>query len=189
VRHTCEPIHLLVDSTGIKVAGEGEWKPRKWGAEYRRTWIKLHLGLDRNSGQIVAAVVTDAQGGDPDHFPQVLDAVQGDIDKVGADGIYDSVDNYRRIADRGAVPIIPARIGAAIRPEPAAAARNAVVAQMDRLWDDETGDARWKVASGYHARSRIESEMFRYKQVIPKSGRTYADVQLPSTVAADERLV
>jgi hypothetical protein len=166
VRKTEGPIHLLVDTTGVKVAGEGEWKTRKWGAEYRRTWIKLHLGLDRNSGQILAALVTDAKGGDPDHFPQVLDAVEGNIAKVGADGIYDSIDNYHRIVQRGALPIIPSRIGAAIRPEPDAAARNAVVAEMDRLWDDKTGDARWKVENGYHARSRIESEMFRYKQVI-----------------------
>jgi IS5 family transposase len=172
VRKTEGPIHLLVDSTGVKVAGEGEWKTRQWKAEYHRTWIKLHLGLDRNSGQIMAAVVTDAKGGDPDHFPDVLDAVEGDIEKVGADGIYDSIDNFRRIAERGATPIIPARINAAIRPEPEAAARNAVVAEMDRLWDDETGDARWKVESGYHARSRIESEMFRYKQVIGDSVST-----------------
>ena len=172
VRKTGEPIHLLVDSTGIKVAGEGEWKTRKWKAEYRRTWIKLHLGLDRNSGQIVAGVVTDAKGGDPDHFPEILDAVEGQIEKVGADGIYDSVDNFRRIAERGAIAIIPARIGAAIRPEAEATARNAVVAEMDRLWEDETGDARWKVESGYHARSRIESEMFRYKQVIGDSVST-----------------
>lgn len=166
VRKTGEPIHLLVDSTGIKVAGEGEWKTRKYKAEYRRTWIKLHLGLDRNSGQIVAGVVTDAKGGDPDHFPEILDAVQGEVQKVGADGIYDSVDNFRRIAERGAIAIIPARIGAAIRPEPEATARNAVVAEMDRLWDEQSGDARWKVESGYHARSRIESEMYRYKRVI-----------------------
>ena len=172
VRKTGEPIHLLVDSTGVKVAGEGEWKTRKWKAEYRRTWIKLHLGLDRNSGQIMAAVVTDASGGDPDHFPEILDAVEADIEKVGADGIYDSIDNFRRIAERGAIPIIPARIGANIRPEPEAAARNLVVTEMERLWDDETHDARWKVESGYHARSRIESEMFRYKQVIGDSVST-----------------
>lgn len=172
VRKTGDPIHLLVDSTGVKVAGEGEWKTRKWKAEYRRTWIKLHLGLDRNSGQIMAAVVTDANGGDPDHFPEILDAVEGEISKVGADGIYDSLDNFRRIAERGAIPLIPARIGAAIRPEPEAAARNVVVAEMNRLWDDETHDARWKVESGYHARSRIESEMFRYKQVIGDSVST-----------------
>jgi IS5 family transposase len=172
VRKVDEPIHLLVDSTGVKVAGEGEWKTRKWKAEYRRTWIKLHLGLDRNSGQIMAAVVTDANGGDPDHFPEVLDAVEGNIEKVGADGIYDSIDNFRRIAERGALPIIPARLGANIRPEPEAAARNLVVAEMERLWDDETHDARWKVESGYHARSRIESEMFRYKRVIGDSVST-----------------
>lgn len=172
VKKTDAPIHLLVDSTGLKVAGEGEWKTRKWKAEYRRTWIKFHLGLDRNSGRIVAGVVTDAKGGDPDHFPEILDAVQGDIEKVGADGIYDSVDNFRRIAERGAVALIPARVGAAIRPEPEAAARNAVVAEMDRLWDDETGDAGWKIESGYHSRSRVESEMFRFKRVIGDSVST-----------------
>ena len=166
VRKTDEPIHLLVDSTGIKVAGEGEWKTRQWKAEYRRTWIKLHIGLDARSGQIVAAVVTDSKGGDADHFPQILDAVEGRIDKVGADGAYDSVDNFRRIAERGAAGIIPARLGAVIRPEPAATARNEVVSVMEFLWDEERGDAHWKEESGYHDRSRVESEMFRYKRVI-----------------------
>jgi hypothetical protein len=109
---------------------------------------------------------------DPDHFPQVLDAVQGDIDILGADGIYDSVDNHRSIAERGALTIIAARIGAAIRPESAATARNAVMAVIEHLWDDKTGDAGWKVASGYHARSRIESERFRYKWVLGESMRT-----------------
>lgn len=180
VKNTGEPIHLLVDSTGIKVAGEGEWKTRKWKASYRRAWIKLHLGLDARSGQIVAGVVTDASGGDPDHFGEVLDAVPGAIDKVGADGIYDSVDNYHRIAKRGAVPVIPARLGAVIRKEPEAAARNAVVAEMQRLWEQESGDARWKRESGYHARSRIESEMFRFKRVI---GERVRFKSLPSQTA------
>jgi IS5 family transposase len=169
VRKTDEPIHLLIDSTGVKVAGEGEWKTRKWKAEYRRTWIKLHLGLDARSGQIVAAIVTDSSGGDADHFSEVLDCVVGEIDKVGADGAYDSVDNYRRVVERGAKPIIPARFGAVIRPEPEAAARNAVVAAMESLYDADTGDSLWKVESGYHARSRVESEIFRYKQVIGDS--------------------
>lgn len=154
---------------GIKVAGEGEWKTRKWGAQYRRTWIKLHIGLDARSGQIVSALVTDSKGGDPDHFPELLDAVQGEIDKIGGDGAYDSVDNFKRIADRGAQGIIPVRITGVIRPEPVAAARNAVLTRMEALWDEQTGDARWKVESGYHARSRVESEMFRFKQVIGDS--------------------
>jgi hypothetical protein len=98
-----------------------------------------------------------------------LDAVEGEIDKVGADGAYDSVDNHRRIAERGAVGIIPARLGAVIRPEPEAAARNAVVSAMESLWDEERGDACWKEESGYHDRSRVESEIFRYKRVIGDS--------------------
>ena len=151
------------------MAGEGEWKTRKWGAEYRRKWIKLHIGLDARSGQIVSAVVTDSKGGDPDHFPEVLDQVEGEIDKVGADGAYDSLDNFARVAKRGAEAIIPVRLGAVTHPEAEAAARNAVVTEMNRLWDEKTGDARWKRESGYHARSRVESEMFRYKQVIGDS--------------------
>ena len=169
VKKTDEPIHLLVDSTGLKVAGEGEWKTRKWGAEYRRKWIKLHIGLDARSGQIVSVVVTDSKGGDPDHFPEVLDQVEGEIDKVGADGAYDSLDNFARVAKRGAEPIIPVRMGAVTHPEAEAAARNSVVTEMNRLWDEKTGDATWKRESGYHARSRVESEMFRYKQVIGDS--------------------
>ena len=166
VRETDEPIHLLVDSTGIKVAGEGEWKTRKWGAEYRRKWIKLHLGLDTRSGQIVSALVTYSNGGDPDHFPELLENVENEIDKVGGDGAYDSVENFRLIAERGAEAVIPVRLGAVVRKEPEATARNSVVESMNLLWDEETGDARWKKEVGYHARSRVESEMFRYKQVI-----------------------
>lgn len=169
VQKTDEPIHLLVDSTGIKVAGEGEWKTRKWGAEYRRKWIKLHLGLDARSGQIVSALVTDSSGGDPDHFPELLASVEGEIDKAGGDGAYDSVENFRLLAERGAEAIIPVRLGAVIRKEPEATARNAVVKSMNSLWDEETGDARWKKEVGYHDRSRVESEMFRYKQVIGDS--------------------
>ena len=119
-------------------------------------WIKVHIGIDARSGQIVAAVVTDSKGGDPDHFPEILDAVEGEIDKVGADGADDSVDNFKRIVDRGAQAIIPVRITGVIRPEPEASARNAVLTRMEELWDDDTGDTRWKVESGYHVSCRDE---------------------------------
>jgi hypothetical protein len=174
VRKTNEPIHLLVDSTGIKVLGEGEWKVRQHKASKRRKWLKLHLGFDKNSGQILAAVVTDSSGGDPDHFPEVLANAQeeiapfgGKIEKVGADGIYDSIANFALIEACGAEAIIPVRYGAVTHPkDPLACARNKVVEEMQTMYDEETGDATWKRESGYHARSRIETEMFRYKTVI-----------------------
>jgi Transposase DDE domain len=167
VRKTNEPIHLLVDSTGIKILGEGEWKTRQYGADKRRKWLKLHLGFDKNSGQILAAIVTDSSGGDPDHFPEILASVKGDIEKVGADGIYDSFANFALIEARGAKAIIPVRHGAVTHPkDPLASARNRVVEEMQSMYDEETGDANWKRESGYHARSRIETEMFRYKTVI-----------------------
>ncbi len=114
----------------------------------------------------MSALVTDSSGGDPDHFPELLASVEGEIDKAGGDGAYDSVENFRLLAERGAEAVIPVRLGAVIRKEPEACARNAVVESMNSLWDEETGDARWKQEMGYHARSRVESEMFRYKQVI-----------------------
>jgi Transposase DDE domain len=174
VRKTDEPIHLLVDSTGIKILGEGEWKVRQHKAGKRRKWLKLHLGFDKNSGQILAAIVTDAKGGDPDHFPEVLESAEGEIapfdgviEKVGADGIYDSIANFALIESRGAKAIIPVRYGAVTHPkDPLASARNRVVEEMQEMYDEETGDAHWKRESGYHARSRIETEMFRYKTVI-----------------------
>jgi IS5 family transposase len=167
IRKTDEPIHLLVDSTGIKVLGEGEWKVRQHKAGKRRKWLKLHLGFDKNSGQILAAIITDAKGGDPDHFPEVLESVEGEIEAVGADGIYDSIANFALIEARGAKAIIPVRYGAVTHPkDPLASARNRVVEEMQEMYDEETGDAPWKRESGYHARSRIETEMFRYKTVI-----------------------
>lgn len=161
-----EPIHFLIDSSGLKVMGEGEWKVRKWGKEKRRKWIKLHIGMDARTGQITAARVTEANVDDGGQLPELLSATPGRVDKAGGDGAYDYVNNYRVIAGRSAEPIIPARLGAVLRPEPEATARNAVVARMEALWDEKTGDARWKSESGYHRRSLSESLFSRWKRVL-----------------------
>ena len=72
-----EPIHFLIDSSGLKVMGEGEWKVRqhgvrKWGKEKRRKWIKLHLGMDARTGQITAARVTEPGADDGNQLPDLL---------------------------------------------------------------------------------------------------------------------
>jgi len=161
-----EPIHFLIDSSGLKVMGEGEWKVRKWGKEKRRKWIKLHLGMDARTGQITAARVTEPSADDGSQLPDLLAATPGRIDKAGGDGAYDYVNNFRVIAERGAEPIIPARLGAVLRKEPEAKARNAVVSRMEALWDEATGDARWKQESDYHRRSLSESLFSRWKRVL-----------------------
>jgi hypothetical protein len=180
VRKTNEPIHLLVDSTGLKVFGEGEWKTRKWGADKRRTWLKMHIGVDKRSGQIVGVRLTDSGQQDGEEFAPLLASIEGEIDQVNGDGAYDSYANYALIKERGATALIPARHGAVLCNKPTygkdkidPSARNAVVQEMLALWDEETGDALWKEQSGYHARSRVESEMFRYKTVIGDGVRSH----------------
>jgi Transposase DDE domain len=178
----------LVDSTGLKVFGEGEWKTRKWGADKRRTWLKMHIGVDKRSGQIVGVRLTDSGQQDGEEFAPLLASIEGEIDNVNGDGAYDSYANYALIKERGERALIPARHGAVICEKPSygkdkidPSARNEVVQEMLALWDEETGDARWKEQSGYHARSRVESEMFgkgtnlwfRYKTVIGDGVRSH----------------
>ena len=87
-----DPIHLVVDSTGVKLYGEGEWKVRKHGYSKRRTWRKVHLGLDVKTGQIRAALMTHQDVDDASALPGLLAQIPADesIDTTGGDGAYDS---------------------------------------------------------------------------------------------------
>jgi hypothetical protein len=83
------PLPLVIDSSGFKVYGEGEWKVRQHGWSKRRTWRKLHLGVDEAMGEIVAAVASEAGVADDATLPDLLEQVPGEIDQVSADGAYD----------------------------------------------------------------------------------------------------
>lgn len=85
-------LHLLVDSTGIKMMGEGEWKTRKHGASYRRQWCKVHIGIDAQTLDIRAVEVTTNSIGDAPVLPDLLDQIPQDetISSVGGDGAYDN---------------------------------------------------------------------------------------------------
>lgn len=157
-----EPLHLVVDSTGLKVFGEGEWKVRKHGWSKRRTWRKVHLAMDAKTGQICAALMTHQDVGDADVLPDLLDQLPPDtsVDIVGGDGAYDSKQCHAVIAERGARPSIPPRDGASSWPEatPGAAWRNEVIDVIAK-----SSRREWKKASGYHRRSLVENLMYRLK--------------------------
>jgi len=155
-------LHLVVDSTGLKVFGEGEWKVRKHGYSKRRTWRKVHLAMDAKSGQICAALMTHQDVGDADVLPDLLDQLSPDtpVDVVGGDGAYDTKSCHAVIAATGAQPSIPPREGAMPWPEttPGAAWRNAAIDAI------ATSSRReWKKDSGYHRRSLVENLMYRLK--------------------------
>ncbi len=106
---TTTGLHLLVDSTGIKMLGEGEWKTKKHGADYRRQWRKVHLGIDASTLEIRAMEVTDNSIGDAPVLPALLDQIPADesIASVSGDGAYDTKDCHEAIALRAAHAIIP----------------------------------------------------------------------------------
>lgn len=151
-------IHLLVDSTGIKVEGEGEWHARKHGGSKRRVWRKIHLGIDEETLEIRAVEVTSSNVGDAPMLPNLLAQISAneDIATVTADGAYDTRACHDAIAARGAAAIIPPRRNARPwKPDTAGArARNESLRASKHL-----GRALWRNWSGYHRRSRVETKM------------------------------
>ena len=149
-------LHLLVDSTGIKFLGEGEWKCKKHGPERRRQWRKLHIGIDAQTLQIRAICVTSNNVSDASVIPHLLDQLPKDesLDSVTGDGVYDTRQVYEAVIEHGATPIIPPRKNARIRKGRAFLHRNAAIAACKRL-----SSRVWKAWSGYHRRSLVETKM------------------------------
>lgn len=149
------PLHLLIDSTGIKVEGEGERNARKHGGAKRRVWRKIHIGIDEKSLEIRAAEFTTSDIGDAPMLPELLDQIPPDqeIASVTADGAFDTRKCHDAIAARGATAIIPPRKNAKPwKPDTAGAiARNEILRTSKRV-----GRAIWRRWSGYHRRSRAE---------------------------------
>lgn len=156
------PLNLLVDSTGVKMRGEGEWQVRKHGANRRRQWRKVHLAMDTATGDIRAVEFTCSREGDSPVLPVLLDQVPPDeqIGTVTADGAFDTRRCHTAIVERGATAIIPIRKNGRPWKENCAAAkaRNETL-RATRYY----GRAFWKRWTGYHERSRIEAQMRRLK--------------------------
>jgi IS5 family transposase len=153
---------VVVDSTGVKVFGEGEWKVRQHGYTYRRTWRKVHLGVDGASGEIVAAVVTTNNYHDSQVLPALLAQVDEEVMQVSGDGGYDRRTCYEAIRARHARATIPPQRNAKIWPHGnTKAERLAREQNLRRI--RQIGRAAWKRESGYCRRSLAETAMFRLK--------------------------
>ncbi|WP_411837301.1 IS5 family transposase [Paracoccus sp. ME4] len=152
------PLHLLIDSTGIKVEGEGEWNARKHGGPKRRIWRKIRLGIDEKTLEIRAVEFTSNDIGDASMLPELLDQIPPDQDiaSVTADGAYDTRKCHDAIAGRSAAAIIPVRKNAKPWKETTAgaAARNEILRTTKHL-----GRTIWRRWSDYHRRSRAETKM------------------------------
>lgn len=154
------PLHLTVDSTGVKLYGEGAWKVRLHGAEKRRTWRKLHLLVDHRTQEAVGCSISEQYVLDRKELPGLLDEVEGEVAEVLGDGAYDFQDCYRAIHARGARSVIPPQVRARVRVGVEFRDRNAAV-----LRGREVGRDEWKKEAGYHRRSLAETAMMRLKTI------------------------
>ncbi len=158
----CHPrsgaLHLLIDSTGIKAMGKGEWSTRKHGAPRPRQWCKVHLGIDADSLEVRAIEVTGSRVGDAPMLSKLLEQIPPEepIGTVTADGACDTRACHAAIAARDATAVIPTRRNGRPWKEttPGAQARNEILRASRRL-----GRAIWKKWSGYHQRSLVETKM------------------------------
>ena len=168
------PVHLLVDSTGLKLCGPGEWLIEKHGTKMRRSWRKLHLGVDADTGQIVAAALTGREVDDGAQVGPLLDQVTGPVASVTGDGAYDQDGVYTSVGERHpeAAVIVPPRATAV----PSQTAESEPT-QRDRHLQliAKRGRRAWQKASGYTKRARAESAISRYKRVIGDGLRSHTD--------------
>jgi hypothetical protein len=175
------PLHLVLDSTGLKVYGEGEWKVRQHGYSKRRTWLKLHLAVDPETHEIQAALVSEPGVTDEEAVPALLEQVEVPISGAGADGAYDRRSVYEALERRGARAVIPPRRDAKIQRHGNSSG--------PRLARDETlrrirqvGRKAWKEESGYHRRSLGETAMSRLKTLFGAGVSSRGDGQRATEV-------
>ena len=155
------PVHLVVDTTGLKVYGEGEWKVRQHGWSKRRTWRKLHLAVDERTQEIIVSDLTENSVGDQEYLPALLEAMPNDMKlrQVSADGIYDTHECYDTVRRRGARLITPPRKNAVLPPpDTPPHPRHKAIRDCRRM-----GRKRWKKKRHYHRRSLSETAMYRFK--------------------------
>jgi hypothetical protein len=175
-------MHLIVDSTGLKFHGPGEWLVEKHGAKMRRSWRKLHIGLDADTGEIIAAELARNDVDDRSQVRPLLEQIAGPIASFIGDGAYGTTDVYATVAARHAdtAVIVPPR-STAVASE---------TAETDPMPCDrhlaciaERGRNSWQKASGYNKRLRVEAAIGRFKQVIGDGLHSQTDTRQDTEVS------
>jgi hypothetical protein len=165
-KKSSQSLNIVMDSTGLKIHGEGEWKVRQHGVSKRRTWRKLHVGANPEDGEIQAVLLTENNISDDEAVEALLEHIKQDIEKFAADGAYDKRKVYDSLNAHspGVNILIPPRKNARIWKHGNSKA--------ERLKRDENlrsirkhGRKEWKKQSGYHIRSLAETAMFRLKTI------------------------
>ena len=159
------PVHLVLDSTGLQLFGQGEWDAEKHGRA-KRQWLKLHLAVDADTGEIAAHVLTDGNADDAAQVPALLGQAEGTIASVTTDGAYDGEPTYAAAARQRDPPpdvVIPPRASAVPScDDPTKQSPRDRHIQLIA----EHGRMAWQKATGYGRRSLGETAIGRYKHLI-----------------------
>jgi hypothetical protein len=175
-------VHLLVDSTGLRLCGSGEWLIEKHGTRRRRSWRKLHIGMDAEAGQILATELTTHDVDDGSQVGPLFEQVEGSLGSLTGDGTYDRADVYDAVAKLhpDADMTVPPRSTAV----PSDTAESTPT-QRDRHLQSiaEHGRIGWQKRSGYTRRALVEAAISRLKRVIGDALRSRTDRRLATEVA------
>jgi hypothetical protein len=176
------PVHLLVDSTGLRLCGPGEWLVEKHGTRRRRTWRKLHIGVDAETGQILASELTTSDVDDGSQVGPLLDQITAPLASFIGDGAYDQAGIYGTIAQHHpeADVIVPPRSTAV----PSDTAESTPT-QRDRHLQSiaEHGRIGWQKRSGYTRRALVETAISRLKRVMGNGLRSRTDRRRATEIA------
>jgi len=176
VPRNIEGMELALDSTGVSIYTPGGWHQNKHGKKnvYNEMdkWRKIHIAMDLGTMQIQSMAYTSSTTNDCEVVPELSKGIFGKVKNVRTDGAYDTKETYKIINDWGAKPIIPPNIRAKMqdelkkkpkKKEPYLLARDEAIKMIRKYNRFSEGIKEWKISSGYHRRSLIESCMFRLK--------------------------
>ncbi len=180
------PIDILIDSTGLKVCGSGEWEEAKHGKGRRKKWMKLHLGVNEQSQEIEAFTLTSHLLSDGSQVAPLLDQIETKITSVKADGAFDEDHIRLQLEDKDIKGVFPPRLGAVL-------SENAHTTPTQRDKDiiriQKDGREIWEYASGYSKRCMVENAMFRYKNNIGAKLRSKTSERQEAEVALGIHLI
>lgn len=158
------PQQFLIDSSGFKISGEGEWKTKIHGQSYRRSWLKVHLLVDSKTNEIVDLIVTSPSEADVNVGVQFLDQIPTS-GQVLADGAYDGQRFREGAYNKGIQAIVPPPTNAKLRKQACFNERNDAIRMISLFGDDRAGRSLWGKLTGYCNRVKVESAFSRLKRI------------------------
>lgn len=187
-----EVTDIVVDATGVKVFGEGEWKVKQHGRGKKRKWRKFHIELDPKTGEVVVHEATKSGTHDSRVGCRLINRLEK-VKRAYGDGAYDTKSFYGTVISKGGEVIAPPRRGAVLNEEQkgcaAFVARNKSVLEILGLGGDDLARSVWKKLKGYHVRSLVETWFSRFKRIIGGTLRSHSEANQNAELAYKVRIM